>query len=386
MTRIVLALTDPRSALLVRGQLAYLGRRGFDVHLVTGRGEPAGALAAAEGATHHAVDIQRDIALGSDPRALAQLVGLLARLRPTLIDGSTPKAGLLAMVAATVSRVPVRVHTLRGLRHVTARGARRAVLWAGHRVTCQLAHQVICVGPSLRARAIALGVVAADRAVVLGPGSGNGVDPARFDPVRHAAAGAALRAAHGATGPVVAFVGRVSRDKGLAELVAAWARLGRADAQLWIVGPDDPTDPIDGATRAALAAPTIHLLGDQREVGPIYAAADVVVLPSHREGLANVLLEAGAMATPAVASRIPGCVDVIVDGVTGALVEVGDVAGLARAIAGYLTDPARAAAHGAAAQARVLCDFRMSEVWARVADQYAALIDQRGRRGLLQSS
>jgi glycosyltransferase involved in cell wall biosynthesis len=92
------------------------------------------------------------------------------------------------------------------------------------------------------------------------------------------------------------------------------------------------------------------------------------------------------MATPAVASRIPGCVDVIVDGVTGALVEVGDVAGLARAIAGYLTDPARAAAHGAAAQARVLCDFRMSEVWARVADQYAALIDQRGRRGLLQSS
>lgn len=379
MTRVVLALTDPLSALLVRGQLAYLRSRGFDVHLVTGPGEPAAGLAAAEGATHHTLPIVRDMAPGRDLRAVAAMTRLLARLRPTLVDGSTPKAGLVAMLAATAARVPVRVHTLRGLRLETTAGARRAVLWTGHRVTCQLAHRVICVGPSLRARAIELGVVPAGRAVVLGPGSGNGVDPEAFAPARHVAAGAALRAQLGVVdAPIVAFVGRLSRDKGVGELVAAWARRRARGAQLLIVGPDDPTDPIDPSARAAMAADgSIHALGDRRDVGAIYAAADVVVLPSRREGLANVLLEAAAMARATIATRIPGCVDVVTDGETGALVAPGEVDALTAAIDRYLDDPALRARHGAAAQARVTRDFRMSDVWARVADEYARLIAQR---------
>src|SRR5687768_8140784 len=101
MPRLVLALTDPRSALLVRGQIGFLRSRGFDVHLVTGPGEPAGTLAAAEGATHHVVDIARDIALTRDRHAVVTLTRLLRRLAPDLVDGSTPKAGLLTMLAAT---------------------------------------------------------------------------------------------------------------------------------------------------------------------------------------------------------------------------------------------------------------------------------------------
>lgn len=377
MPRLVLALTDPRSALLVRGQIAFLRGRGFDVHLVTGPGEPAGTLAAAEGATHHVVDIARDIALTRDRHAVVTLARLLRRLRPDLVDGSTPKAGLLTMLAATAARVPVRVHTLRGLRVETAHGLRRGVLWAGHRVTCGLAHQVICVGPSLRARAIELGVVGAAKAIVLGSGSGNGVDLALFEPARHAAAGAALRAqlAIEPRAPVVAFVGRLAADKGVAELAAAWRRLDRRDARLLIVGPDDPTDPIDAATRATLAGdPRIHVLGDRTEVAPIYAAADLVVLPSRREGLANVLLEAGAMARPAIATDIPGCVDVIERDVTGALVRPGDLAALAAAIARYLDDDALRARHGAAARARIARDFRMTDVWTRVAEAYETLL------------
>jgi glycosyltransferase involved in cell wall biosynthesis len=122
---------------------------------------------------------------------------------------------------------------------------------------------------------------------------------------------------------------------------------------------------------------SIHALGDRRDVGAIYAAADVVVLPSRREGLANVLLEAAAMARATIATRIPGCVDVVTDGETGALVAPGEVDALAAAIDRYLDDPALRARHGAAAQARVTRDFRMSDVWARVADEYARLIAQR---------
>lgn len=376
MPRLVLALTDPRSALLVRGQIGFLRGRGFDVHLVTGPGEPAATLAVAEGATHHVVDIARDIALTRDRHAVVTLARLLRRLAPDLVDGSTPKAGLLTMLAAAAVRVPVRVHTLRGLRVETARGLRRGVLWAGHRATCALAHQVICVGPSLRARAIELGVVGADKAVVLGSGSGNGVDLSVFDPARHVAAGRAVRAQLGLAPDalVVAFVGRLVADKGLAELAAAWPAL-RGRAHLLVIGPDDPTDPVDAATRAALLAdPTVHVLGDRADVASLYAASDLVVLPSRREGLANVLLEAGAMARPAVATDIPGCVDVIVRDVTGALVPPGDPRALAAAIGRYLDDPALRARHGAAARERVARDFRMTDVWARVADAYQRLL------------
>jgi len=376
MPRLVLALTDPYSALLLRGQIAYLTRRGFDVHLVTGPGELGTARAIDEGATHHTVAIARDIALTQDRHAVVTLTRLLRRLAPDLIDGSTPKAGLLSMIAATAARVPMRVHTLRGLRVETARGLRRGVLWAGHRVTCGLAHRVICVGPSLRARAIELGVVAADKAIVLGPGSSNGVDLDRFERTRHRTAGAALRRELGIPvgAPVVAFVGRLTADKGLAELAAAWPGVGRG-AHLLVVGPDDATDPIAPATRAALLAdPSVHLLGDRLEVAPIYAAAELLVLPSRREGLANVLLEAGAMELPTIATDIPGCVDVIVPGVTGTLVGVGDVAALTRAMIGYLDDDARRARHGAAARLRVARDFRMTDVWARVADAYEELL------------
>lgn len=376
MPRLVLALTDPRSALLVRGQIGFLRRRGFDVHLVTGPGEPATTLAAAEGATHHAIDIARDIAPSRDRHAIVTLTRLLKRLAPDLVDGSTPKAGLLTMLAATAARVPVRVHTLRGLRVETARGLRRALLWGGHRVTCELAHQVICVGPSLRARAVELGVVRADKAVVLGSGSGNGVDLGVFDPDTHAAAGQRLRASLGIEldAPLVVFVGRLVTDKGLPELARAWPMIGRR-AQLLIVGPDDPTDPIAPEVRAAFVNDrSVHLLGDRPDVAAIYAASDLVVLPSRREGLANVLLEAGAMERPAVATDIPGCVDVIEPEVTGTLVAPGDASALAAAIARYIDDPDLRARHGAAAHERIARDFRMTDVWTRVADAYQRLL------------
>lgn len=380
--RLVLALTDPRSALLVRGQITFLARRGFDVHLVTGPGEPAATLAALEGATHHPVDLARDIAPVHDVRALAALVGLLRRLRPDLVDGSTPKAGLLAMIAAAAVRVPVRVHTLRGLRVETARGGRRGVLWAGHRIACDLAHKVICVGPSLRARAIELGVVSADKAIVLGPGSGNGVDVEAFAPGPLAdAAGQQLRTELGipALAPVVAFVGRLARDKGLAELVAAWPTIrAGSGAHLVVAGGDDPTDPIEPSARAALTrGPAIHLLGERRDVLPVYAAASVLVLPSRREGFANVLLEAAAMRVPAVASDIPGCQDVVVDGVTGTLAPPGDAAALAAAVGAYLAAPELARAHGRAARERVVKHFRNEDVWGRIADAYQRLLAAR---------
>ena len=257
--RIVIALTDAQSATLVRGQLATLVNAGFDPILITGPGEIAQQVAASDGVPLIEISMQRNIAPWSDAVALWRLIRVMRETKPNIVDGSTPKAGMLALIAATVTGVPVRIHTLRGLRYQTLRGWRRVATAFGHLITCRLADQVVCISPSLRDQAIALGLVEAERAIVLGAGSSHGVDLDMFTPTLHVRAGAALRTELGiaADDHVVGFIGRLAADKGIAELAAAWTTL-TADPKrhLLIVGDDDPSDPVAPAVMAALRAAT----------------------------------------------------------------------------------------------------------------------------------
>ena len=376
--RIVIALTDAQSATLVRGQLATLVKAGFDPILITGPGEIAQQVAASDGVPHIELAMQRNIAPWADAIALLRLISVMRTTRPTIVDGSTPKAGMLALIAATLTGVPVRIHTLRGLRYQTLRGWRRAATALGHLITCRLADHVVCISPSLRDQAIALGLVDAAHAVVLGAGSSHGVDLETFAPTQHARAGAALRAELGiATDDhVVGFIGRLAADKGIAELTAAWIALAEDPKRhLIVVGDDDPSDPVAPAIMAALrAAPRVHFLPFRRAIAPVYAALDVLVLPSHREGFGNVLIEAGAMALPVVATRIVGSVDAVVDGVTGTLIDTRDATALARAVVAYLDDAGLAARHAAAAHGRVTALFSRDQVSSRLVAYYRAAL------------
>src|SRR5690606_1224468 len=158
-------------------------------------------------------------------------------------------------------------------------------------------------------------------------GSGNGVDargrfdPGRLDPGTRERVRERLGIPTGAT--VVGYVGRIVRDKGVVELVQAWSELREThpDLHLLIVGPFEPQDPVPEAVARRLREdPRIHPVGLDWNTPPLYTAMDVVALPSYREGFPNVPLEAAAMELAVVATRIPGCVDAVVDGCTGTLV------------------------------------------------------------------
>ena len=384
--RLAYLVTHSISArLLLAGQLAYLRDAGFDVTVIASPGPDLDVVAAREGVDVLGLPMARAMRPLDDARALAAVTRALARLRPDVVNASTPKAGLLGMLAAQALRLPVRVYLLRGLRLETERGWRRAVLAGTERAAAACAHDVVAVSASLRDGFVGAGLAPAAKVHVLGAGSSNGVDVERFAPgaaLLAAAAEVRRRLGVEAGAPVVGFLGRLARDKGIVPLLDAFDRLRarRADARLVLVSADlaDEDTPPEVAARVP-RTPGVITVPRVDDVRPYLLAMDVLGFPSQREGFPNVVLEAAALAVPAVGHPVTGVRDAIVDGVTGRLVPAGDALALADALAGYLDDRALREAHGGAARARAVADFARPTVWRRWATYYA---DQLAARGL----
>lgn len=365
-----------------QGQLAWLRTQGFEVHFLCAPSQQAREQVEAQGATFHGVAMERAIAPWADLCSLLRIVSLLIRLRPAIINTGTPKAGLLVMIAAALVGVRGRIYTIHGLRLETATGLKRRLFTFIERLVCSLATDVLCVSHSLRDRVGELGLCPPNKARVAAGGSVNGIDVARFSPDRWVEAGRALRAAQGiATDAVViGFVGRFVRDKGMRELVRVWSwvRERYPDVHLLMVGDLDQGDRPDPEDYRALQADQrVHWTGFLAEIFHCYAAMDLLLFPSYREGLSLTLLEAGTMAVPAVASDIPGCLDAVRHQQTGVLIPVHHVDGFCTAVARYLDDPDLRRCHGLAARRHVVEWFSQPQVWQALAIYYRTVFERR---------
>lgn len=341
-------------------------------------------MGAQEGYPAFGVAMKREISPGADLRSFFELWRLLRRVKPLICNSGTPKAGLLVGLAAWLSRVPCRIYTLRGLRLETAKGFKRVILTITEKMACFSAHRVVCVSASLRERAIALGLVARSKTVLLGAGSSNGVDPSRFEPTpQKVALAASLRVDLGIRPdqPVIGFAGRLTRDKGLPELVAAFqsVRLDLPEAVLLLVGDYEEGDPVPEDVRNAIESESgIHRVGFTSQIDFYYLVMDVFVQPTHREGFPNTVLEAQAAGLPVVTTVATGAVDAIEDGVTGLLTPVGDADKLAAAVLSLLSDPIKMQLMGRRGRDRVLREFRNERVWEALASLYKTMLQERG--------
>jgi len=385
--RVLHVVTVPLSLLFLRGQIGFLKRRGVEFAAVSSPGPELDEFARREQVPTHAIPMARAITPFRDLVAVFQLARTIRNCNPDIVHAHTPKGGLLGMLAATLARTPVRIYHMRGLPFETATGPRRALLWCSEFVSCSLAHRVFCVGYGLRDVAIASGVCPSRKIEVFGGGSGNGVDAAgRFAPPEDDRLRRAKRAQLGVAedAVVVGFVGRVVRDKGVAELTMAWRRIREAHANchLVIIGPEEPRDALPRSLIEELSRdPRVHLVGAVSDPEAWYPVFDVVALPTYREGFPNVLLEAAAMGLPVVATDIPGCREAVRDGVTGKLVPRMDDAALAEALLEYVSSPERRHAHGIAGRRRVLDRFAPEKIWAEIHSAYEAQLRRARTRG-----
>ena len=383
--RIACLATDPLTTrVLMAGQMSYLRQQGFDVTLIAAPGVDLQQAAAREGVRVIPVPMSREIAPLSDWKSLRQLTEVFQDLQPDIVNAGTPKAGLLGMLAATWARVPIRIYTLRGLRLETATGAKRLLLNTTERVAALCAHKVVCVSPSLRDAFVHHRLGSSRQTVVLGGGSSNGVDADRFasTPARDQEA-QAIRQSMGIPdgARVIGFVGRLTRDKGVAELLEVFRTLEQEqpDLHLLLVGGFEEGDPLCSQLRDEIwSHPRVHITGFVNDTAAYYSAFDLLVFPSHREGLPNVPLEAAASGRPTAGFAATGTVDAVLNGQTGTLVPVGDVAGLTESVRRYLLDPLLLARHGKQAKLRVQTEFRREVIWQALADLYTGELRAKG--------
>ncbi len=352
---IVLGITNPETCLVLAERVRALKAAGFRVMLISGPGPLLDDIEAGEGIETLEIPIHREIALLDDLRSLWCLYRTLSHLRPYLTEFSTPKAGLLGNLAAWACGVPVRVYMLRGLRLETLRGFKQQVLLAAERIASACAHHVVCNSESLRAKVSDLRLARAAKLTLIGEGSSHGVDVERFfpgpDEMRDE-----LKIPRDV--PVIGFVGRLTRDKGVAELIAAFERVLEtvSTARLLLVGWFDASeDELSDELRVWIDAhPRIIHTGFVRDTAPYYKAMDMMVLPTWREGFPNVVLEAAATGIPVITTLSTGSRDAVVPEVTGLLVPAGYPAAISEAILRLIRNPDLRLRMGRAARAWVI--------------------------------
>jgi len=382
--KLVVGITHPQTCLVLRGRLLALREAGFCVTLVCSPGALFEMIGESEGVETIAVPIQRGMAPLGDIVSLFRLWAILRRIKPEIVEFSTPKAGLLGMMAAKMAGVPRRVYHLRGLKLESAAGLKRRILAMAERIAAACSDVVLCNSESLRVTVRSLRLVPSRKLQVLGSGSSNGVDTVKFSPgdsdVRQ-------RLRWPKNEPVLGFVGRLTQDKGLPELIDAFELILEEypTAHLLLAGWfDQSDDALTAEMRDRIERhPRVACTGYVDDASPYYRAMDLFVLPTRREGFPNVVLEASATGIPVITTLATGARDSVLHGVTGVLILPGDKEAICAASLELLRDPERRQRMGAAGRAWVTGSFEKRRALSQLVRFYEGLIPQQEERTLI---
>src|SRR5688572_2841205 len=319
MPKLIRITTAPISLkVLLAGQMRFMNENGFDVLMVSSEGPQLSDVLRNEQCRHEVIPMTRMMTPFKDVQCLWQLYRLFKREKPDIVHSHTPKAGLLAMMAAKFAGVKIRVHTIAGLRFMTSKGTTRKVLVAMEKLTAKSATHVWPNSNSLLEYIREHKLAKPSKLEVISKGSSNGINLDRFS------ASALKEEKLNEIKKLINYdekliyflsVGRIVHDKGIEELLCAFIEVYKKNdrVRMIFVGSfEDEVDPVsDEAKEIMRTHPGVIQAGWNDAVEYFMHLSYALVHPSHREGFPNVLLQAGALYCPVICSRIEGNVDIV---------------------------------------------------------------------------
>ncbi|MDR3442161.1 MAG: glycosyltransferase family 4 protein [Legionella sp.] len=365
----------------LRSQLEIVNAAGADITVVASEDEKSDAINQLHYCKFKPIYIAREISLIADVITLFQLVKLFKTEQFDIVHSSTPKAGLLCALAAKLSKIPVRLHTFTGQPWVTMEGIKKSIVKFCDKIINSLNTHNYVDSFSQREFLIENKVVTPEKITVLGSGSFGGVNLEKFNAKKFSDADRkqtkeTLGINHDAL--ILLFVGRVTRDKGIFELIEAFSLLETNNSRLLIVGP------FELGLEQEIRNLAKHLCGDRiiftgfcAEPERMMAVSDILCLPSYREGFGTVVIEAAAMSIPTIGTRIYGLTDAIVDGATGWLIQPKNVLQLKEAMQQLITDAPLRQSMGQNAYTRAVNEFDSKKCGALLVNEYKRLLNNR---------
>ena len=359
---------------LLKGQLKMLSEY-YEVVAVSSPGEKMKVLEEREGVRTVSIPMERRISLVKDFISLLRLIVLFAKERPDMVHSITPKAGLLSMLAAWITRVPVRMHTFTGLVFPTATGKMQKLLIAMDRLTCFCATHINPEGEGVKRDLVNYNITSRPLHIIAN-GNVNGIDLEYFDKTPEVVEKACSYKKEGTF--TFCFVGRMVRDKGINELVHSFLRLYQKDerVRLLLVGPfEKELDPVlPEVEEHILHHPGICYMGYQNDVRPFLVASDALVFPSYREGFPNVVIQAGAMGLPAIVTDINGCNEIVLPDLNGVIIPSKDEQALYESMKYFASHPVEVEKMAANARPLIASRYEQRIVWNALLDEYKSIL------------
>ena len=375
MLKLIRTSTIPASLEnLLKGQLKMLSKY-YNVLAVSSPGDDMETIEEREGVRTIAIPMERRISLIKDFISLIRLIVLFAKERPDMVHSITPKAGLLSMLAAWITRVPVRMHTFTGLVFPTATGKMQKLLIAMDRLTCFCATHINPEGEGVKRDLVNYNITSKPLHIIAN-GNVNGIDLEYFDKTPEVVEKACSYKKEGTF--TFCFVGRMVRDKGINELVHSFLRLYQKDerVRLLLVGPfEKELDPVlPEEEEHILHHPGICYIGYQNDVRPFLVASDALVFPSYREGFPNVVIQAGAMGLPAIVTDINGCNEIVLPDLNGVIIPSKDEQALYESMKYFASHPVEVERMAANARPLIASRYEQRIVWNALLDEYKSII------------
>lgn len=364
---------------LLEGQLTFMQKH-YNVTAISGEKERLEVYGETNGVATKHIELTRKITPFQDLKAVYALYRFLKKEQPLIVHTHTPKAGIVGMMAAYFARVPLRLHTVAGLPLMEAWGIKRTLLNAVEKLTYRFANHVYPNSKGLYDFILSEKFTSQRKLKLLGKGSTNGIDTNYFDPALFSSE---LVANHKKEWNipendfVFVFVGRMVKDKGVNEMVAAFLSLQKKhpDTTLLLVGSfEDDLDPLQEETKQAIIANTkiVHA-GFQKDVRPFLAVSNALVFPSYREGFPNVVLQAGAMGLPAIVSNINGCNEIVQNNYNGIIIPVKNKDATYMAMLQLIEDQMLYSKLAQNARETITINYSRDEMWHYLLDEYKEL-------------